>query len=95
MNNDERSQYITRDSILKLLSDDEIASVATAETAERLADGFEYLDMEQLNLGVLRASADNTPMGRVLPRTAVHQMTWDKILHQLAELRGATRQDAA
>ena len=46
--NTQRSQYVTRDSILKLLSDDEVASVSTAETAARLTDGDEYLDLEHL-----------------------------------------------
>jgi hypothetical protein len=84
MNNDERTAYQTRDHILKLLSDDEIARVSTAEVASRLADGDEYLDLGQLDLGVRRASGTNAPMGRVLPRRAVHEHTWGKILTKLA-----------
>ena len=37
MANNKRIEYVTRDSILKLLSDDEVASVSTAETAARLS----------------------------------------------------------
>jgi hypothetical protein len=84
MKNDKRSEYVTRDSILKLLSDEELASVTTAETAVQLPDGDEYLDLEQLKRGVQRASRTNTSMGRVLPRKAVHANTWSKILTQLA-----------
>ena len=87
MTNDVRSAYVTRDSILKVLSDDEVAKVSTAETAARLADGDEYLDLEQLDKGVRRAGGTATPMGRVLPRKAVHASTWSKILTQLAAPR--------
>jgi hypothetical protein len=87
MKTEARSEYVTRDSILKLLSDDEIAKVSTAETAPELADGDEYLDLEQLEHGVRRALAMHTPMGRVLPRRAVNETTWRKILKQLAAHR--------
>ncbi len=43
---DTRSEYITRESILKLLSDEEIARISTAETAKALAVGAEYVDLE-------------------------------------------------
>jgi len=84
MNDHKRSDYLTRDRVLKTLSDDENASVCTAETAERLDDGDEYLDLEQLDRGVRRAPKETTPMGRVLPRKAVHEGTWRKILLQLS-----------
>jgi len=79
-----RSEYLTRDRVLKLLSDQEVASVSTAETADRLADGDEYLDLEHLHDGVQRAGSSAAPMGRVLPKKAIHESTWDKILQQLA-----------
>lgn len=84
MKNDERSAYLTRDSVLKLLSADEVARVSTSETAARLADGDEYLDLEHLEQGVRRAGGAATPMGRVLPRKAVHASTWNTILTHLA-----------
>ena len=87
MKNDKRTQYVTRESILNGLSDDEVASVSTAETAVRLADGDEYLDFEQLDQGVRRARGTATPMGRVLPRKAVHASTWNKIVTLLAAPR--------
>jgi hypothetical protein len=80
---DNRSPYVTRESVLMLLSDDETAAVATAETATRLPEGDEYLDMEQLEQGVQKAHDKKTPMGRVLPKISIHQDTWNKILKQL------------
>ncbi len=83
MTNIQRAAYVLRDGIMNLLSDDEVASVSTAETAQKLADGDEYIDLEQLEQGVLRAQATPTPMGRVLPRRAVHEDTWTKIVMTL------------
>lgn len=84
MKNDKRTEYVVRDSILKLLSEDELASVSNAETAALLANGDEYIDLEQLEQGVRTAPAKATPMSRMLPRKAVHQDTWNKILAVLA-----------
>ena len=78
-----QTDLITRDAILSLLSDDEVAGVSTAETAPQLSEGDEYLDLGQLDQGVRRAHGTATPMGRVLPRKAVHETTWGKILTQL------------
>lgn len=89
-------QYTTRDAILKLLSDAEIARVSTAETARRLADGEEYLDLQHLDQGVIHASGSATggvspassssapPMHQILPKKAVSADTWKKILTHLA-----------
>jgi hypothetical protein len=90
MNNDTRTEHLTRESILMLLSDDEVASVSTIEAMARLLDGEEYLDLEKLEQGVRSALGPTTaPMGHVLPRRAVHAATWDKILEQLAVLHTA------
>ena len=87
MNTELRTEYVTRDSVLKLLSDNELARVSTAETAARLSDGDEYIDLEQLEHGVRRAIGTTTPMARMLPRKAVHESTWTKILTHLAAAR--------
>jgi len=79
----------TREGVLGLLSDAEVASVSTAETAASLVDGDEYLDLERLDQGVTRALAAPTPMGRVLPRKAVQAATWDRILAKLEAGRAA------
>jgi len=90
MKTEKRKDYITRETILKLLSDDEVAKVATAETATRLADGDEFIDLEHFERGVERAPQTTTPMGRVLPRKAVPASTWDKIVAQLPSRTGAS-----
>jgi hypothetical protein len=78
-----RTELLARDGILNLLSDDEVAAVSTAETAPRLSDGDEYIDLEQLDQGVRRALGATAPMGSVLPRKAIHDATWRKILARL------------
>jgi hypothetical protein len=83
MKTETRNDYMTREAVLKLLSPDEVAKVSTAETAKSLPDGEEYLDLEQLERGVLKASGKAPPMGRVLPRKAVEEQTWQKVLTQL------------
>ena len=45
MTSERRSDYLTRDAVMKLLSDEEVAGVSTAETAPRVAAG-EDLDLE-------------------------------------------------
>jgi hypothetical protein len=87
MTTTQRSQYITRDHILKLLSDDEVASVSAAETAARLTDGDEYLDLERLEGGVRQAPGTTAPMGRILAKKAVREDTWKRILAQLPTAR--------
>src|SRR5690242_18611716 len=71
MKNANRSEYMTRHAVLKLLSDEEVARVSTVEGGIRLSEGDEYLDLEQLGQGVRRADATGTPMRRVLPRKAL------------------------
>jgi hypothetical protein len=85
MNNHTRREHVVRESILKLLSDDEVARVSHLEATTSLLEGEEYLDLEELEQGVRAAVATNAaPMGHVLPRRAVDTATWDKILEQLA-----------
>ena len=78
-----RADHVTRDNVLALLSDDEIARVSTAEAELRLWDGDEYVDLGRLELGVRRAVGMTTLMARVLPRKSVRETTWTKILHVL------------
>jgi hypothetical protein len=81
----QRTSQVSRDAILKLLSDEEVARVSTAETAAALSDGHDYIDLENLSSGVQRANTrTKAVMGHVLPRNAVHSGTWAKILGLLA-----------
>ena len=87
MSNTDRNEYITRETLLKSLSDEEIASISTAESGKRLSEGDEYLDLEHLGAGVQSADGVVIPMGRILPRKALAENTWSKILAQLAPAR--------
>jgi hypothetical protein len=82
MDVDHRIIYQTRSEILSLLSEDELAVVSSAEQ-ERVPVGEEYLDLAHIELGVLRAEP-NTPGRHTLPRAAVSDATWAKILAVLA-----------
>jgi hypothetical protein len=84
MNDHKRADYIIRDRVLNLLSDSEIASVSTAESARDLREGEEYVDLEQIEHGVQRALKTRAPMGRLLPRKAVREDTWVEILTLLS-----------
>ena len=74
---------MTRDDILNLLSEGEVASVDTANAKAQLGNGDEYLDLQELQQGVQRAKIGATPMGQVLPRKAIYEDTWRRILRQL------------
>jgi hypothetical protein len=85
MKADKRTEYITRDTILRLLSDDEVARVSTAETAARLAEGDEYVDLEAPDQGVRRVlGSEAVPMGHVLPKKSVREKTWRQIVALLS-----------
>ena len=74
-----------RESIIKLLTDAEVAKVSTAEGAPRLVEGDEYVDLEDLAAGVQLVQA--TPRiapGHALPRSAVSDATWAKIVKTVA-----------
>jgi hypothetical protein len=79
---------MTRQDIFQLLSAGEVASVDTANAEAQLGNGDEYLDLEQLQQGVQRAKLGATPMGRVLPRKAIHEDTWRKVLRRLKATLG-------
>jgi VIT1/CCC1 family predicted Fe2+/Mn2+ transporter len=83
MTNDQGSNEATRDTILKLLAVDRAANVTHAQPIPLLSDGDEYVDLEQLNHGVQRATGQATTMGRVLQRKSVHESTWSRILSHL------------
>lgn len=84
MSSPQKMAYLTRARLLALLNDDEIASVSTAETEKRLADGDEYLDLEHLERGVCRARGASPSPGTVLPRKSISPSTWTKIVASLA-----------
>ena len=87
MQNEQRSQYLNRSGVLKLLTDEEIAQVSREDAAARLSEGDEYLDLGNLEHGVRQAHGAAISMRRVLPKKAVHADTWSDILVQLDMLR--------
>lgn len=84
MNIAKRTGFVLRDNIVEMLTDDEVSKVSTSETAVRLAEGEEFIDLEKLEQGVLRADGVRIHVGSALPRKAVHEKTWRKIVKLLA-----------
>jgi hypothetical protein len=76
-----RVDLSARISIMMLLTDQETARVTTAEAGARIADGEEFLDLEQLERGI-QSAASRTPlaMGHIMPRSAVGNDTWKRIV---------------
>jgi hypothetical protein len=70
---------VTRDHILKILSDDEVARVSMTETAAQLVLGDEFIDLTQLGMGVQRVG-ESHPREDVISRKAVHEHTWRKVV---------------
>ncbi len=86
MTDQTRSELASRDTVLKLLSDEETARVSNAESKAVLADGADFVDLEHLDKGIQRASAAlPVVMGGVIPRAAVSTVTWNKIMAHLAQ----------
>jgi hypothetical protein len=74
-----------RDTILKLLTDDEVAKVSAAECAAGLANGVQFVDLAHLDRGIQTAAILNkVNAGDVIPRNAVSDQTWKKIMVLLA-----------
>jgi hypothetical protein len=84
MNPNRQTEVVTRDSVLRLLSEKELAHVSTAESGPSLPDGEEYLDLGHLERGVRRALEKVPPTALVLLRRSVHEKRWNLILAHLA-----------
>lgn len=81
----QRADLTTKDTILKLLSDDELARVSSAEGAAPIPAGEEYVDLSHLERGVQRARDSATPMGKILPKSAVLPHTWTSVMAVLVD----------
>ena len=79
----ERVTQITRETIVKLLSEDDVGGARVWGVVARLSAGDEYLDLEHLEDGVRRSSGTTVPMDYLLPKKAVRGETWGKILAHL------------
>jgi hypothetical protein len=80
MSPDPKKEAITREAILALLSDAEVAKVSRAEDAPRLIEGDEYVDLENLAGGVRQVHEKSPRASQALPRSAVSEATWAKIV---------------
>jgi hypothetical protein len=76
---------LNRKAILKLLTDAEVSKVSPAEGEQRLVEGDEYIDLEDLESGVQLVQATRrTAPGHALPRSAASEGTWAKIVRAVA-----------
>ena len=73
---------VTRDNILSILSDDEAAGVASPTTASQIEAGEEFIDLADIERGVQRAQTSQR-LSDVLPKKAVQENTWRKIVTNL------------
>jgi hypothetical protein len=84
MTTDSRKRAVSREEIQSLLSDVEIARVSRAEGDARLVEGDEYIDLEDVAGGVHQVHATSIRPARALPRSAVSETTWAKIVAAIA-----------
>jgi hypothetical protein len=77
------TNLVTRDIILKLLSDNEEIGAARGDATMKLASGEQYIDLERLDRGVQYADVTITLRGRIVPRNGIHAPTWDAIMNEL------------
>ncbi len=69
--------------LLQLLSDEEAARVAPAETSW-LHEGDEYVDLDAVQHGVQRArGTSGRRRHRILARRAIRQETWERVVDRL------------
>ena len=77
---DSQSEYETRESMLKLLSNPELVDLNSAQTAAGLVHGDEFLDLGSLGRGVQRDVGTAPAPGYVLARKALREATWSHLL---------------
>lgn len=82
--NAKRIEYTTRDAILNLLSDSEVARLSMREAGPPLNEGEEYVDLERPTQGIrcVRATP-HVAASMMLPRSAVGDRAWSEIRARL------------
>jgi hypothetical protein len=85
MSPDRKKEAITREAILALLTDAEVAKVSRAEDAPRLIEGDQYVDLEDLAAGVRQVHEKPPRASHALPRSAVSEVTWAKIVAAIGQ----------
>ena len=85
MTTNDKKKLHTRESILALLSDAEVAKVSSDEAKSGPVEGDEYIDLEHPNSGVHQAHAKSpVARGAYLSRSAVSDATWQAIVRAVA-----------
>jgi hypothetical protein len=84
-NVDAMNDTLTRERIVGLLTDEEVAKVGTAEGAPRLIEGDEYVDLEDVRAGIQQVQAEpRTAPAATLARSSVSDASWAKIVRAVA-----------
>jgi hypothetical protein len=73
---------VTRENLLSILSDEEVATVGTPTTVAQVVAGDEYIDLAAIDRGVQRA-AESQRLNDVLVKRSVQENTWRKIVTNL------------
>jgi hypothetical protein len=85
MSANSKTSLLTRDAILGLLTDAEVAKVSTAEDAVTLIEGDHYVDLLDLEAGIQEVQATpRTAPRQALPQSAVSDASWQKIVRAIA-----------
>jgi hypothetical protein len=72
--------------VLQLLAEGENIDFSEGGPPKALANGDQYLDLEQLHLGVQRARAGVVLGAHALARKSIHEDTWRRLVRRLAAL---------
>ena len=92
MKNKNEYVFISRDNLLKILSDDEATRVRMNGPSAQLGEGDEFIDLTAIELGVQRAGESNPT--DVLARKALHENTWRKIVTNVNAWKAMARLDS-
>ncbi|MEO8550775.1 MAG: hypothetical protein ABI678_12405 [Kofleriaceae bacterium] len=76
---------VTREAILNLLTDAEVANVSRDEGQPRLARGDEFVDLERIDLGIQKSKfSPLVELDTAVAHGSVSDATWAKIVKAVA-----------
>lgn len=85
MNPNTMKLAVTREAILNLLTDAEVANVSRDEGQPRLGRGDEFVDLERIDLGIQKSQfSPLVELDTAVARGAVSDATWAKIVKAVA-----------
>lgn len=81
---EKKRAYLTREALLLLLTDEEVAKVSAREGGPQMGEGEEYIDLGRPDRGIcqMRGPIDLS-MSDLLPRRSVGAATWAKLCARL------------